>query len=232
MRYWEIDFLRGIGIVLMLISNFITDLQFFLGYPSNVFWRIFAYLTASIFVFVSGLSFYVSYSKRKSLRRIFIRFVKLMALGILITIVTFVFLKEGTIYFGILHFLGLAWVLAVPFYRFGLYNALLALVFIVGYPFIDSIHAKTLLLLPIGITPDDFYTLDYFPIFPWFGIFLLGLSFGFVFRHRDNSPIRFPYSLICFLGRNSLKIYLIHQPIFVGLLFLIFGKLQNLNLNF
>lgn len=224
MRFWEIDFLRGFGIILMLISNFITDLQIFLNYPSNQFWDLFAKFTASIFVFVSGVSFYVCYSIR-GIKKILIRFVKLMSLGFLITIVTSFLLKEGTIYFGILHFLALAWILAIPLYKVN--TIPIAAIFIMLTPLIDSVHAKTLLLLPIGITPPNFYTLDYFPVFPWFGIFLIGLRFGKIFMRSDLKEIGI-FKFICLLGRRSLQIYLIHQPIFVSLIVLIFGDSRGI----
>ncbi len=183
MRYWEIDFLRGFGIILMLISNFVTDLQIFLNYPYSLFWHAFALLTASIFVFTSGASFYVCYS-RGNIKKILKRFTKLMSLGLLITLTTATFLKVGTIYFGILHFLALAWILAIPFYRFGFFNCFFGVLFILLYPFVDSLHSDNMILLPIGITPTNFYTFDYFPIVPWFGIFLFGLTFGKVMVHR------------------------------------------------
>jgi len=228
MRYWEIDFLRGIGIVLMLISNFITDLQFFLGYPNNVFWRIFALFTASIFVFTSGASFYVSYTRKRSFRKIIRRFVRLMFVGDIITLVTYVLFKRGTIYFGILHFLATAWIIAIPFYYMR-FTYLFAVLFILLYPFIDSIHVNNLLLLPIGITPQNFYTFDYFPIFPWFGIFLMGFEFGkSVMKGNGNYRSCILCWILCWLGRNSLKIYLLHQPIFVSVLLLLFGDRSNI----
>lgn len=224
MRYWEIDFLRGVGIVLMLISNFVTDLQIFLNYPSNSFWYAFALFTASIFVFTSGASFYVSYTRRRSFKRILRRFVKLMSLGFIITLVTYVIFKEGTIYFGVLHFLAVAWIIAIPFY-YTRFTYLFAVLFILLYPLIDSIHVDNILLLPIGITPQNFYTFDYFPIFPWLGVFLLGFKFG-EFVMRRNGGCR--SSLFCWLGRNSLKVYLLHQPIFVSILLLLFGDKSNI----
>ncbi|WP_456328121.1 heparan-alpha-glucosaminide N-acetyltransferase [Archaeoglobus sp.] len=221
MRYWEIDFLRGIGIILMLISNFVTDLQIFLNYPYSPFWQAFAMFTASIFVFTSGASFYVSYTQKRSFRRILKRFAKLMSLGFLITVVTAILFREGTIYFGILHFLALAWILAIPFYRLKSLSVVSALFFILLYPLVDSVHAQTLAFLPLGITPPSFYTFDYFPIFPWFGIFLLGFKFGEAVMKSSNNNEKF--KSICFLGRNSLKIYLLHQPILVSIILLLFG---------
>ncbi len=230
-RYLEIDFLRGVGIILMLISNFVTDIQIFLDFQQNIFWKSFAIFTASIFVYTSGATFYVNYTLKRSFKRILKRFTKLMGIGLIITLITASFLKEGTIYFGILHFLALAWIIAVPFYY--LRARLAALFFIVFYPLITSIHAETLLLLPLGITPSYFYTLDYFPIFPWFGIFLLGFDFGEKVMKEKKLKIGRIKKLVCSLGKHSLKIYLIHQPVFVTIILLFFGgKSGILNFSF
>ncbi len=224
MRYWEIDFLRGIGIILMLVSNFVTDLQIFLNYPYSSFWHVFALFTASIFVFTSGASFYVSYTRKRSFKRILRRFVRLTFLGLVITLVTFVLFKEGTIYFGVLHFLALAWIIAIPFY-YTRFTYLFALLIVLLYPIVDSIHTNNLLLLPIGITPQNFYTFDYFPVFPWFGIFLVGFEFGKAVMKRNPTEKN---DLVCWLGKNSLKVYILHQPVFVSLILLAFGDHSGL----
>ncbi|AIF69251.1 hypothetical protein PAP_04185 [Palaeococcus pacificus DY20341] len=241
-RFWEVDFARGVGIIMMVISNFVTDLQYFLNYSGHpLFWKLFAYTTASIFVFISGLSFWISYSRsiKKSPRpygKYFRRFGKLFGIGLVITIVTYLFLSDGTIYFGILHFLGLASILAIPFYSFGKKNVLFAIFFIFGSLLVSRIHANTLLFLPLGITPQSFFTLDYFPIFPWFGVYLLGLAVGsFAYPKGERSfevafPSFIPVEFICFAGRHTLKIYVAHQPILVGLLFLLHGGLPNLTI--
>ena len=243
-RFWEVDFARGIGITMMVVSNFVTDLQYFLGYGEHpFFWHVFPYTTASIFVFISGLSFWISYSRSvkknsRPYKKYFLRFGKLFGLGLLITLTTYVLLRDGTIYFGVLHFLGVASILAIPFYRFGVRNGIFGVLFILGASLISGIHVNSLILLPFGITPQNFFTLDYFPIFPWFGVYLLGLALGaFVYprgerRFEINFPKIIPIEFICFAGRNTLKIYIFHQPILVGLLFLIYGGLPNLALPF
>ncbi|AFN03619.1 hypothetical protein PFC_03340 [Pyrococcus furiosus COM1] len=222
---------------MMLISNFVTDLQFFLGYSEyKTFWKVFAYATASLFVSISGLSLWISHSRGREIKRDIMRFVKLFGLGVLITLTTHIVLDKGTIYFGILHFLGVASILAIPFYSLGWKNVFPAFFFLAGAKVVKNFHADTLILLPLGITPRSFFTLDYFPIFPWFGVFLLGTTIGSLIYpsgerklklKNPNNPI---VNFICFLGRNTLKIYLLHQPIFVGLLMLIYGELPNMNL--
>jgi len=235
-RFWEVDFARGIALVMMLISNFMTDLQFFLGYSDHkLFWKFFAYATAFLFVSISGLSLWISYARgRKNYKKYLLRFGKLFGLGILITFTTYILLERGTIYFGILHFLGVASLLVIPFYRLGWKNLLIAPVFILGKEITQSMTTTTLLLLPLGIMPQNFFTLDYFPIFPWFGVFLLGTGIGASFYPKGYRKIEIKTSnnplidFICFIGRNTLKIYILHQPVFVGLLFLVYGGLPNL----
>jgi len=241
-RFWEVDFVRGIGILMMIISNFVTDLQYFLNYSEHqMFWLVFARMTAFIFVFVSGVSFWISYSRSikknpRPYKKYLRRFAKLFGLGVLITITTKVLLSSGIIYFGILHFLGVASLLAIPFYRFREKNIFFGVFFLLGSLIISKIHLNTMALLPIGITPSEFFTLDYFPVFPWFGVYLLGMTIGSLLypdgmrRINLNFPKILPVKFICWAGRHTLKIYIIHQPILVGLLLLIYGSLPNLTL--
>jgi uncharacterized membrane protein len=84
-------------------------------------------------------------------------------------------------------------------------------------------------LLWLGVVPNQFSTLDYFPLLPWFGVVLLGVFIGNgvyknntrVFQLKDYSHTIVVRGL-CFLGRYSLIIYLLHQLIIVGLLYLFF----------
>ncbi|ASJ09125.1 hypothetical protein A3L11_07735 [Thermococcus siculi] len=238
-RYWEVDLLRGIGITMMVASNFVTDLWLFLGYTGHyLFWRLFAIATASIFIFTSGLSLWISYSRTvkrnpRPYGKYFRRFLKLFGLGMLITAVTYLLPGQMTIHFGILHFLGLATLLAIPFHRFGKWNFLWAIFFLLAYLPLKNLH-DGLLLLPLGITPEGYFTPDYFPVFPWFGVYLLGMTAGSVFypdgsRRQDiDLPTNPLVNFIAFAGRHTLLIYLVHQPILVGLLRLIYGPLPGL----
>ncbi len=232
-RYPEIDFLRGFALIMMLISNFVTDLQYFAGYSEfEQFWRIFALFTASMFISISGVSIWISHFRWKGYEKYFKRFIKLFGLGLVITAFTKIFLDEGTIYFGILHFLGIASVLVIPFLRFEEKNLILVPLFLAGKTIVERVHSNNLLLLPIGITPIPFFTFDFFPIFPWFGIFLLGIGAGALIYPEGvrRFEISFPRMLnfITFLGRHTLKVYLVHQPIFGAILLLYFGELPGL----
>jgi uncharacterized membrane protein len=79
----------------------------------------------------------------------------------------------------------------------------------------------------LGFKPSQFYTVDYFPILPWFGVVLIGIFIGNTlypfnkrrFKIKDISQLKF-VKFFCFLGRKSLIIYFLHQPILLLLIHL------------
>jgi len=62
---------------------------------------------------------------------------------------------------------------------------------------------------------------DYVPVFPWFGVVLLGVAAGrLVLRHAATIARFQPKSRVlralAFGGRHTLLLYLVHQPLIVG----------------
>ena len=191
-RYFEIDLLSGIGVVMMVVFHFLFDLNYFAIAPVNVsdgFWRIFGYTTAVLFVAVAGISAYISDERAKqhlsekdcrikSLKRGFFIF----AVGAGISIVTYLVIGDGWIVFGILHLIGLSIMLSPLFMRFGCYNLVIGAAVIAAGLIIRDIQFNisqpflTPLLIPLGITPNYFYSVDYEPLLPWFGVFLIGIA--------------------------------------------------------
>ena len=111
MRYWEIDFLRGVAIIMMIVFHAIFDFTFFSSYEIDLqsgFWWLFARITASIFIFLVGISLTLSYSRKKEFSKYLYRGTKIFSWGLVITLVTWIFLSQGFIAFGILHFIGLS----------------------------------------------------------------------------------------------------------------------------
>jgi uncharacterized membrane protein len=83
-------------------------------------------------------------------------------------------------------------------------------------------------LIWLGLQPINFSTVDYFPLLPWFGVVLIGLYFGKLLYAGGQRTFALKHELskknpICFLGRHSLLIYLIHQPIFIAILYFLLG---------
>jgi uncharacterized membrane protein len=237
-RFREIDAARGIAILMMIIFHTVFDLNFFMIAPVNVstgFWRWFALATAGLFLFIAGVSLVVSHARAAArlsgfalTKKFLVRGAGIFMLGLLVTLVTWLYLREGFIIFGILHLIGVSVMLSPLFFRFGKYNILLGLLCIAGGFFIGNLQGPVW-FLPFGIVPVSFYSVDYTPLIPWFGAVLVGMGTGeflyaggirrFVAPHL---PDRIAEPL-AFLGQHSLLIYLVHQPVIILLLAAVTG---------
>lgn len=232
-RFVEIDLLRGVAIVMMLVYHLLFDLAFF-GLlaidPLSGFWRSFALATAALFIALAGLSLPISYARRKDRETGLYLWLdygrrggKVLGFGLLATLATWLFLGDGFIVFGILHLIGTAIVLAPLFLRFGGWNLLLGAGTVLAALPLERV-AGPYWLVPLGVHPAAFYSVDYVPLVPWLGVALIGMGAGF-FLYPDGdrrfSPglFRLPHlGPVCAMGRNSLMIYLVHQPVIVALI--------------
>lgn len=238
-RFWEIDILRGIAIILMIIYHILYDLNYFNIYKTNFdtfFFEIYKYGAASIFVILVGVSLSLSYGRirnKKNVKEVYFKFLKrglsIFAMGLIITLVSLLYIPEGFIIFGILHFIGIAIILAIPFLKLNNFLLPLSLCFIFIGVLLNSFIVDFKWLLWLGLIPSNFFTVDYFPLLPWFGAVLLGIFVGKKlypnhkrsFHLNDMSEHR-SVKILSFLVRHSLIIYLIHQPIMLALIWLIF----------
>ena len=80
-------------------------------------------------------------------------------------------------------------------------------------------------LYPLGFTTPGFYSADYFPLFPWFFLFLAGTALGgWCLKHREVRLLAAPLpGALTWPGRHSLLIYVLHQPVLYGISYLIWG---------
>jgi uncharacterized membrane protein len=222
-RIWEIDFLRGIAILLMVFFHLIYDLNVFFKLPV-VYQEGIVYYTgkvaASLFITIAGLSCCLS---RNNLKRGLV----LIGLGLMITLITFIAAPDSNIVFGILHFLGVS-ILAYCIFRNLAAWKLLALgtLFIIAGPYVSGIDMPNNFLVPLGLFKKDFSSADYYPLVPWFGLFLYGMALFKLEYQKKQSLFKFDLSnnLIVWLGQRALLIYLVHQPVLLGILYLIFNK--------
>ena len=230
-RFWEVDAARGVAIAMMVVYHLVYDLDNFGGYAiesTSGFWAYFADATASAFLLLVGISLAISYSRASAggrRRGLFGKYrLRIVAYGMALTIVFFV-LEMGVVAFGILHLIGVSIILAYPLLKFRLPNLILGLSLIaVGvYMRIEGLSSESPWLLPFGIVPENLVMPDYRPLLPWFGVVLLGLFAGNVLYGETRRPPvakRAPVVArpLLPLGRNSLFIYLVHQPILIALL--------------
>lgn len=231
-RYGELDALRGAAVLMMIVSNFMLDLWhvgFLSELPAERFWAVFARLTAGLFVLIAGAALTLSHARTpgSGFGKYARRGAGIFCLGMLVTAVTFAASPENYVIFGVLHLIGAGVVLSYPFLRFRL-PALVPGVAIIAawFAVVRSARLRSPALLWLGLRTEEFRSLDYTPLFPWFGVMLLGLACGrFVFpggfrKYRSDRANGTPaLRLLGYAGRHSLLIYLLHQPLLLLLLY-------------
>lgn len=229
-RFWEIDALRGLAVVMMVVYHLMYDLYFFRvsdAIFSNRFWFYFQRTTASLFIILMGVSLTLSYSR--SLRqgrgarywRFFRRGVRIFTWGLVISAVTWLALGPAlAIRFGILHFMGVSVMIAYPFLRYRWPNLVLGILLIGLGKTLQSQTFDLPWLVWLGFEPPNHFYLDYFPLVKWFGVVLLGVFAGNMLYRKDGPATSLPdlsgllpLRLLQRLGHHSLALYLIHQPI-------------------
>lgn len=229
-RIWELDALRGLCILGMVVFHLIydmTQLYRLVSWQLPPFWNAVQLAGGVVFVVLSGLC--VTLGSR-ALRRGAVVF----GAGMLCTLVTAAMARFGTaassvvIRFGVLHCLGLCMLLwpllrRLPTWAIALFGvAILA----AGWYF-DTLTVEARWLFPLGLVYPGFSSGDYFPLAPYLGWFLLGTVLGrtlYRSRHSLLPGINAEAALLralCFCGRHSLFIYLLHQPVLAGALTLV-----------
>jgi len=218
-RYGEIDVLRAMAIVLMVLFHLVYDLKEFAGLNIDYqapFWFLIGKTSALLFIFISGLASGFSSSPAK-------RGLIVLFFGMVITIVTYLFMKEEYVRFGILHFLGVTMILSPFLFKLSsrMLWGLVGSFALLGFWFKGQV-IETSLFLPFGLMYDGFSSLDYYPLFPYLAMTILGILAYRGFYAQRKEPLfslRLNFKLTKWLSQNSLGIYLIHQPIILLIIF-------------
>ena len=230
-RIAAIDIARGLALAAMAIYHFVWDLEFF-GYavPGTTLqpeWKYFARAIASSFLLLVGISLVLGHNRKINLRTFAIRLSKVALAAGLISLVTWFAMPGGFIFFGILHSIALGSVLALAFLKLPWFVNLAAAVFFISAP----LFLKTeLLSAPIwywlGLAPTPPVSNDYVPIFPWFGLIVLGMAMARLALNSGINKILARWKpsnnvtrILTFFSKHSLLTYLIHQPLLLGSLY-------------
>ncbi len=244
-RYHLLDALRGLAIVMMVAYHTTWDLIYIFGVDSNLLrtsfagvWQAFA---ACTFIALSGFCWSMS---RRPLQNGAICF----GFGALMTVITLAIMPQNRVVFGVLTLLGSCMLLMVPLDKLlrkvppiaGFAGSVAAFVFtrnintaVLGVGewcafTVPSWLYQNNLTAYLGFPYKGFYSTDYFSLLPWFFLFCSGYFF-YHLAHRyfaeDGAfwhTLQYKMPPLCFLGRHSLVIYLFHQPVIYGMLYLYF----------
>ncbi|RME17553.1 MAG: DUF1624 domain-containing protein [Bdellovibrio sp.] len=225
--------IRGVAVILMIFYHFLFDVENFIS-PLRVPWLWIwgPEVIAGMFLLAAGLSsaFIYQYKPQKAFSINFKRFIRLIGIGLILLLITLLFTNNYIIVFGILTCIGFSillghFLLPVPPHL----QLTLALLIIIGGNLWDKMgYYNQLAYFLQGLMKRSM--LDFFPMIPWVGYLLLGQYLGLTkkaFFEKEWPHNKVTLSL-AFLGKHSLLIYLIHQPIIFLLLFL-FGFLPFKN---
>ncbi len=227
-----LDVARGVALIAMTIFHFSWDLEFFgyapPGMTSEFGWKLFARTIAASFLMIAGMSLMLAHNggiRWPAFRR---RFAMVAGAAALISAATFFATPERFVFFGILHQIAAASLIALLFVRFPAVVIFAAGIAFLALPFL---FRNDLFSAPYfwwsGLAPYDPPSNDYVPVFPWTGFLLVGMAFaklafqsGLAARLSTvKAAASQPGRFLSFLGNHSLIYYLLHQPIMMAALY-------------
>jgi uncharacterized membrane protein len=215
-RQTWLDSLRGLAVVWMVVFHATYDMRMFNLNDidmSQGFWFAFPRLIAGTFLFCVGISLHYTHTPRINWISLRKRCLLLGFCSTIISIATFFTFRAQWIYFGTLHCILVGSLLGAFFVNhrkaaFSVMVLILASQYGLGYDikWVSSITQRQ--------------SMDFIPIYPWFWVILLGILLAPVLERSSFLQKLPPSKRLHFLGRTSLRIYLIHQPVLFGLIWL------------
>ena len=255
--YHLIDAYRGFALLNMLFFHFFFDIYMIFRQDPDWYHRpvvhIWQQFICISFLFVSGISWHFSQNNVK-------RGLLLNLYGLIITAVTFVFMPSQTVWFGILNCIGCCTLLMIPLHKLwnrprtasprqkvwkcglGLFLSILLFLFtrnlsdgyvgmaFFSFPVPEAIyHFRPMTIL--GFPYPGFFSGDYFPILPWFFLFVAGYWFWELISCQNSllGVFRIRIPILSRLGQKTIWIYMLHQPFLYGVAYLL---TQVMNLSF
>ena len=241
-RLHFLDALRGFTLIHMIAFHGMWNLTYLFGIRAPWYRGMPGYLWQQsicwTFILLSGFCFSLG---RKPLKR----GITIFGAGALVSVVTCIAMPDSRILFGVLTCLGSCmmllaltekWVKKIPNVP-GLIGSAAAFAVLrnvsdgsLGFekwvicPLPEGLY-RNYLTAYLGFPQRGFFSTDYFPLIPWFFLFLAGF---FLFRILEEKGLnqrlfgRGQIPVLNWLGQNSLLVYLLHQPILYGLCLLIF----------
>lgn len=227
-RVDAVDALRGVAIVLMVIYHFCFDLNLFgvihANFNEERFWLTFRTIILSLFLGLVGASLVLS-AQNASRRSFMQRAALLAACCIAVSAASFVMFPKSWIFFGVLHFILVAIFLGRLFRRWQWTNLALGALLVAVGTWVEFPAFNHPWLQWIGLMTFKPITEDYVPLLPWFGVVLIGMFAARTLLAAQSPWLSWrartmPLRTATLAGRHSLAIYMIHQPLMIGLLYL------------
>jgi uncharacterized membrane protein len=231
-RRWQaVDIARGLAILAMIAYHLAWDLSLFRLIPVEVaeepLGRLAARLIAGSFLFLVGVGLVLAHGRSFHARAFWRRLGIIAAAALLVTVATYWTFPGSYIFFGVLHAVALFSLVALPFGRLPAPVTLTAAALCLALPHLPGVALDEPVLAFLGLGRQPPVTNDFIPVFPWLGLTLLGVAAMRLCPPRIRAALagwssdRAPARLLAAAGRHSLLVYLVHQPVLIGTVYLL-----------
>ena len=241
-RIYFLDEMRALALIGMIIYHAAYDLYAIFGLDFDFYspgWDTLQMAVCCTFIVIAGIS---SRLTKNALKHGLVVF----GAGMLMTLGTYFFMPSQVIWFGVLHFLGISMMLYYLIRKsvnkapalIGAMFSMAAYLCLYGLPSgtilfgnvdvpVNLYFSKVLAV--VGLPGGGFRSADYFPLLPWFFLFLFGCFIGKWFKERKipDFMMNKHSDFLCDIGSNTLVIYIIHQPVIYGLLYAFFWVIEK-----
>ena len=228
-RIAAVDVARGTAVAAMVAYHACWDLDHFhlvrLDLVGDLVWMAARDLILAAFLVLVGTGLVLGCADGIRWRRQFGRFATVGGAALAVTAGSWWFDSDAPIVFGVLHHIALASLLGLAFLRLPGWGLLAAGAACLAAPHLPAAPAfDSWVGLVAGLQPEIQRTNDYVPLLPWFGLVLAGMALGRLLPSLPVlavwTPVTAPLSGLAWAGRRSLAIYLVHQPLLLGMLWL------------
>ena len=229
-RFDAVDVARGVALAAMAAYHFTWDVGFLQLTPTNVAQSPMGHAAARIiagsFLFLVGASLVLAHGGGVRWASFWRRLAVVAGAALVITLATVFAIPEEYIFFGILHAIALSSLLGLPLLKAPVPVVIATGALVLATPLVltqPAFDAPALAFLGLGTRLP--ITNDYVPVFPWFGVVLIGIAAarltlprwsGVWARWRAENPLT---RALAWAGRRSLPIYLVHQPLLLAALY-------------
>jgi uncharacterized membrane protein len=231
-RIRSVDALRGAAICAMIVYHFAFDLNWFgvftADFNHDLLWLAMRAAIVGSFLLLVGISLVLARRSGTTPERFWRRIALIAVCAALVTLGSYVTFPRSFITFGILHCIAISSILAWPLVRYPHAALIVGLVVVaVGVQVHNAIFDAPWLNW-VGLMTFKPATEDYVPLFPWFGVVCIGVALGAWLSTRGYAPLR-PVARVApawlnWLGRHSLLVYMIHQPVLLGVLRIVVSR--------
>lgn len=260
-RFYEIDSIKGIAVILMVIVHF-----FYLSTIMNVkkyninggLLRLLAVISHTLFIFIVGMNLSISYQKYKLedkdkyIKKQIKRGLFLLGIGMILSLLTYLAFGNKYIRFGILHFIGVSIILSTLIIHNKNLSLYIASIIGVIYTIINNSNLRNILINSCSKTPFlcfitgianiKYTAIDHFPLIPYFGLICMGIFSGsllytdkkrLLFNQIEQYKNKKLNNILGNIGKNSLNIYISHLVILYSIFWIYkkYNRVEEIDYN-